>query len=236
MGGYRVLLDPARGRGRAAPSCAPTASRSRTARRCAGSVPGRAGSGVPSMMVSHESLDGLLRLFGAARSRWVADKLNARSAAAYDRIVCTTGWAAAEFTRLGVATWRAYRWALILIGSPRPGTIRRCGAGGPRPAMSCWCTAGGCRRRNSRAVRWRPWPRCAPPGCPRCWWLRVAVRCARPCRRRRPSGRCRCGSSATCGTGPNWPRCSRRRTSPSHRARSRRSAWLPWRRWPAVRR
>jgi alpha-1,6-mannosyltransferase len=53
------------------------------------------------MMVSHESLDGLLRLFGPSSSRWVADRLNARTAAAHDTIVCTTGWAAAEFERIG---------------------------------------------------------------------------------------------------------------------------------------
>jgi alpha-1,6-mannosyltransferase len=60
--------------------------------------------GVPALMVSHESLIGLLRIAGlpggvACR---VADRLNHRSAAAYDRIVCTTGWAADEFRRLGV--------------------------------------------------------------------------------------------------------------------------------------
>jgi alpha-1,6-mannosyltransferase len=56
---------------------------------------------IPSVMVSHESLDGLLRLFGPSPSRRVADILNARSAADHDRIVCTTEWAAAEFHRIG---------------------------------------------------------------------------------------------------------------------------------------
>jgi alpha-1,6-mannosyltransferase len=56
---------------------------------------------VPSMMVSHESLDGLLRLFGPGWARRIADGLNARTAADYDRIVCTTRWAAAEFERIG---------------------------------------------------------------------------------------------------------------------------------------
>lgn len=55
---------------------------------------------VPSMMVSHESLDGLLRLFGPGWSRRVADGLNGRTAEEYDRIVCTTRWAAAEFERI----------------------------------------------------------------------------------------------------------------------------------------
>ncbi len=60
--------------------------------------------GVPSMVVSHASLAGLLALRGvpgSARSR-LADSLNRRTAQQYDRIVCTTAWAAAEFRRLGV--------------------------------------------------------------------------------------------------------------------------------------
>jgi alpha-1,6-mannosyltransferase len=51
------------------------------------------------MMVSHESLAGLLR--AAPGGRAVADRLNARTAAGYDQVVCTTGWAAAEFHRIG---------------------------------------------------------------------------------------------------------------------------------------
>jgi alpha-1,6-mannosyltransferase len=58
--------------------------------------------GVPSVMVSHESLVRLLRLWRAPAADRVADRLNAASAEAYDRVVATTGWAAAEFRRLGV--------------------------------------------------------------------------------------------------------------------------------------
>jgi alpha-1,6-mannosyltransferase len=60
--------------------------------------------GVGSMMVSHESLAGLLGVWGMpgnARDR-VADRLNRRTAEAFDQIVCTTAFAAAEFRRLGV--------------------------------------------------------------------------------------------------------------------------------------
>uniref|UniRef100_UPI001943EEFF glycosyltransferase n=1 Tax=Catellatospora coxensis TaxID=310354 RepID=UPI001943EEFF len=59
--------------------------------------------GVPSVMVSHESVDGLLgvvKLPAAVRAR-VAAGLNRASAAAYDQIVCTTAWAAGEFTGVG---------------------------------------------------------------------------------------------------------------------------------------
>ncbi|GAA4578171.1 glycosyltransferase family 1 protein [Planotetraspora phitsanulokensis] len=73
--------------------------------------------GVRSLMVSHESLDGLLRLFaprfipsasGSGDGRadrlvtGLADLLNRRTAADFDMVVCTTEWAAAEFRRLGV--------------------------------------------------------------------------------------------------------------------------------------
>lgn len=101
LGGYRVLLD----RGRVAdtlrrlrPDYVEVSDR--TTLRWVGRWARR--HGVPSMMVSHESIEGLLRLFGGGSTRWVADRLNARSAAEFDRIVCTTGWAAAEFERLGV--------------------------------------------------------------------------------------------------------------------------------------
>ncbi|HKT05679.1 MAG TPA: glycosyltransferase, partial [Rugosimonospora sp.] len=58
--------------------------------------------GIPAVMVSHESVAGLLGL--AARAPWtgrLADVLNHRTARHYQRVVCTTGWAAAEFERIG---------------------------------------------------------------------------------------------------------------------------------------
>jgi alpha-1,6-mannosyltransferase len=60
--------------------------------------------GVPSVMVSHESLGGLLAVagLGAPARVWLADRFNARTAKAYDTVVCTTGWAAREFRRVGV--------------------------------------------------------------------------------------------------------------------------------------
>jgi alpha-1,6-mannosyltransferase len=60
--------------------------------------------GVRSMMVSHDSLAGLMALFsppGVPAAR-LADRYNRRTAASYDVVVCTTAWAAAEFRRLGV--------------------------------------------------------------------------------------------------------------------------------------
>jgi alpha-1,6-mannosyltransferase len=60
--------------------------------------------GVRSMMVSHDSLAGLATMFrppGLPAER-LADRLNRNTAASFDVVVCTTGWAGAEFRRLGV--------------------------------------------------------------------------------------------------------------------------------------
>ena len=59
--------------------------------------------GVPAVMVSHESLAALLGLvrLGLARLNSLADALNRRTARVYQRVICTTGWAAAEFERIG---------------------------------------------------------------------------------------------------------------------------------------
>lgn len=64
--------------------------------------------GVPSLVVSHERLDVLL-------DQWLphqlplhtaADRSNEALAAGFDHVVCTTEWAAEEFTRLGVRNLR----------------------------------------------------------------------------------------------------------------------------------
>jgi alpha-1,6-mannosyltransferase len=64
--------------------------------------------GVPAVMVSHESVTALLKMtplkltwMGSSVSSAVADWLNRRTARAYHRVICTTGWAAADFGRIG---------------------------------------------------------------------------------------------------------------------------------------
>jgi alpha-1,6-mannosyltransferase len=69
--------------------------------------------GVPAVMISHESLTALIRLAVPgldlpALSRWgpalaLVDTVNRRTARAYQRVICTTAWAAAEFDRIGAA-------------------------------------------------------------------------------------------------------------------------------------
>ncbi|MEV5801192.1 glycosyltransferase [Streptomyces collinus] len=58
---------------------------------------------VPSVMVSHETADGVLRTWGLPDhlARRTADSLNTRTAHVYSRIVCTTEYAEREFVRIG---------------------------------------------------------------------------------------------------------------------------------------
>jgi alpha-1,6-mannosyltransferase len=70
--------------------------------------------GVPAVMISHESLTALMRLAVPGLdlpglSRWrpalaLVDAVNRRTVRAYQRVICTTAWAAAEFERIGAAT------------------------------------------------------------------------------------------------------------------------------------
>ncbi|QIK10053.1 glycosyltransferase family 1 protein [Streptomyces sp. ID38640] len=101
-GGYRMLTDRRRLQ-RLLHSLAPDRLEvsDRTTLRWTGEWARRAR--VPAVMVSHESVDGVLRTWGVPQplARAAADRLNRRTAHAYSRVVCTTEWAAAEFTRAG---------------------------------------------------------------------------------------------------------------------------------------
>jgi alpha-1,6-mannosyltransferase len=58
---------------------------------------------VPSVVISHERLDRLLRQFllPSPLARRVADVANRRMAESYDKVVCTTAFAREEFDRIG---------------------------------------------------------------------------------------------------------------------------------------
>lgn len=67
--------------------------------------------GVPSLVVSHERLDRVLGQWApgfvrASALQAAADRSNRALAAAFDAVVCTTAWAAAEFERVGVTPSR----------------------------------------------------------------------------------------------------------------------------------
>ncbi|RZQ64272.1 glycosyltransferase [Amycolatopsis suaedae] len=65
-------------------------------------------NGIPSVVISHERLDRLLEQFllPGPLARRVADAANRRMAASYDTVVCTTGFAGAEFDRIGAPNVR----------------------------------------------------------------------------------------------------------------------------------
>jgi len=88
--------------------------------------------GVPAVMVSHESVTALLKMtplkltwMGSSVSSAVADWLNRRTARAYHRVICTTGWAAAEFGRIGAGNVVRVPLGVDLdTFSPRVGRVR----------------------------------------------------------------------------------------------------------------
>ena len=155
-GGYRVLL---RKRQVAALLDRAAAGRAR------GVGPGHAAldralgarHGVPAAMVSHESLTALLAHDAgrAGQPGWPRPSptaLNRRTARAYQQVICTTGWAAAEFERIGAGNVvRAPLGVDLDTFSPPaqragPGLLRR------RRERCSWCTAAGCPRRRSRSA------------------------------------------------------------------------------------
>jgi alpha-1,6-mannosyltransferase len=86
--------------------------------------------GVPAVMVSHESLTALLRLMPLAPARPLADALNRRTARAYQQVICTTAWAAAEFERIGAGNVARAPLGVDLDTFTRPGgTVRTAFAG-----------------------------------------------------------------------------------------------------------
>ncbi|RAG80334.1 glycosyltransferase family 1 protein [Streptacidiphilus pinicola] len=101
MGGYRVLTDRSRV---AATLAALRPDRLEVSDRTTLRWTGRWAREreVPAAMVSHESLDGVLRMWGLPRfaARRVSDAVNARTVRDFTRIICTTEWAAREFRRL----------------------------------------------------------------------------------------------------------------------------------------
>ncbi|MBO0816041.1 MAG: glycosyltransferase, partial [Actinobacteria bacterium] len=129
---------------------------------------------VPTVMISHESVTGLLamvmrtgrrasssmvrpgpagRLVRTA-SRLLADSLNARTARDFTQVVCTTRWAAAEFERLGVPNlWRIPLGVDLELFSPR----RRCPAlrqryAGPGEVLIVHCGRLSAEKRPSSSI------------------------------------------------------------------------------------
>ena len=82
--------------------------------------------GVRSVMVSHDSLATLVRMFRppGLPVRGLVDGLNRDTAQSHDVVVCTTAWAAAEFRRLGVPNLVQVPLGSTWPASARPGPTR----------------------------------------------------------------------------------------------------------------
>jgi len=79
--------------------------------------------GVPSTVIAHERVDGILRAFsplGAREAQLAADRHNATTAERFDRVVTTTRFAAQEFARIGVATNQVPLGVDLVQFSPSP--------------------------------------------------------------------------------------------------------------------
>ncbi len=99
---------------------------------------------VPAVMVSHESLVALFGLAPLGRTapglaRPVADWLNRRTAQAYQQVICTTSWAAAEFERIGARNLVRVPLGVDLVTfSPGAGQVRsRYAAAGQTLLVHC---------------------------------------------------------------------------------------------------
>lgn len=147
-GGYRVLLRPRRVAallGKLAPDTLEVSDR--TTLRWTGRWART--HGVPAAMISHESLTALMRLAVPGLdlpvlSRWgpalaLVDAVNRRTVRAYQKVICTTAWAAAEYQRIGAANLVRVPLGVNLttFTAPRPGARDSYAAPGETLLVHC---------------------------------------------------------------------------------------------------
>lgn len=114
--------------------------------------------GVRAVMVSHESAAGVLRTWGVppTLAGAAADRLNAATARAYDAVLCTTDWAAAEFRRIGVPNLvRAPLGVDLAAMRPLPPAVRaaeRARYARPEEALLVLCSRLSAEKRPERAI------------------------------------------------------------------------------------
>ena len=103
-GGYRVITSTDRVRGilrEIQPDCVELSDRL----TLLGAADWARSAGIPSSLIAHERIDGVLQAFMPfLPRRRVADRMNASASARVDTIVCTTQFAAEEFDRIGLPT------------------------------------------------------------------------------------------------------------------------------------
>ena len=106
--------------------------------------------GIPSVMVSHESVRALLPSWCG----FAADWLNRRTSARYDRVVCTTGWAAAEFARIGAPNVVQVPLGVNLTTfTPRPRRTPPCAEPGADEVLLVHCGRLSPEKKPDRSLR-----------------------------------------------------------------------------------
>ncbi|GIH08582.1 GDP-mannose-dependent alpha-(1-6)-phosphatidylinositol dimannoside mannosyltransferase [Rhizocola hellebori] len=148
MGGYRLLLNNravSQVLGELKPDRIEVSDR--TTLRWTGRWAKR--EGVPSVMVSHESLDGLLPLPA------LSARLNRATARHYDRVICTTAWAAREFARIGAGnvTQVPLGVDLDLFHPSKHDSLLRASFAKPDELLMVCCTRLSAEKRPARALR-----------------------------------------------------------------------------------
>ena len=198
--------------------------------------------GVPAVMISHESLTALLRLAVPgldlpSLSRWgpalaLVDAVNRRTARGYERVICTTAWAAAEFDRIGAANLVHAPLGVDLATFAAPDTPVRDGYAAPGETLLVHCGRLSPEKKPQRSLNTLATLRAN--GVP----TRLVVAGDGPLRGRLERRAARQGLPVTfAGFLPDradlaacWPA----RTWPSPRARRKPSGWPGSRRWPAA--
>ena len=103
-GGYRIITSTDRVRGilrEIQPDCVELSDRL----TLLGAADWARSVGIPSSLIAHERIDGVLQAFMPfLPRRRVADRMNASAFRRVDTIVCTTQFAAEEFDRIGLPT------------------------------------------------------------------------------------------------------------------------------------
>ena len=198
--------------------------------------------GVPAAMISHESLTALMRLAVPgldlpSLSRWgpalaLVDAVNRRTVRGYERVICTTAWAAAEFDRIGAANLVRAPLGVDLATFAAADAPVRDAYAAPGETLLVHCGRLSPEKKPQRSLNTLATLR--TKGVP----ARLVVAGDGPLRGRWSAARraraCRSRSPASCRTARTWPHCWPAPTWPSPRARRKPSGWPGSRHWPAA--
>ena len=186
--------------------------------------------GATTVMISHERLDRLAgQVLPRRTARAFADFANRRTAANYDTVVCTTGFAREEFDRSAQRIPSPSHWAWTWRPSIRADARSWYASAGRRRRRSCWCTAAALRKKSGPTAASMRWRNCVPRVLKPDWSSWATAHCGPGC-----SGRpqdCRSISPVSFPIGTPSPRCWPRLMLRLRQDRTKPLGWLRWNRW-----